>query len=239
MGSPGGGSAVGLIRVLWRVLLLLALLALLLPPAAVALYRFVTPPVTPLMLIRHWQGAPIRQVWRPLDRISPRIQAAVVAAEDSRFCLHSGFDWEAISKDLAENERGGRLRGASTISQQTAKNLLLWPDRTWIRKGAEAYVTVLMEAMWPKARILEVYLNIIEWGPGIYGVEAASEAYFGSDNMALTPARAALLASVLPNPLRWSPARPTAYVEHYAGVIAARVPELAPLQRPPCLGRRG
>src|SRR5262249_23318221 len=152
-----------LIRWLWRGFLVLAALAVLLPPALLALYRFVAPPVTPLMLIRSLEGFQIRQVWRPLDRISPRIQSAVVAAEDSRFCLHSGFDWEAISKDLAENERGGRLRGASTISQQTAKNLLLWPDRTWIRKGAEAYVTVLMEALWPKARILEVYLNIIEW----------------------------------------------------------------------------
>lgn len=229
----------GLMRWLWRALLGLVLLLVLLPPAALALYRYMAPPVTPLMLIRQWEGAPIRQVWRPLTRISPRIQAAVVAAEDSRFCLHSGFDWEAISKDLAANERGGRLRGASTISQQTAKNLLLWPDRTWLRKGAEAYVTMLMEAMWPKARILEIYLNIIEWGPGIYGVEAASEAYFGSDNMNLTPARAALLASVLPNPRRWSPARPTAYVEQYAHTIAARVGELAPAQRPPCLARRG
>jgi monofunctional biosynthetic peptidoglycan transglycosylase len=224
---------------LLRALAVLLALLVLLPPAAVALYRYLPPPVTPLMLIRQWEGAPIRQVWRPLDRISPRIMSAVVAAEDSRFCLHSGFDWEAISKDLAANERGGRLRGASTISQQTAKNLLLWPDRSWLRKGAEAYVTLLMEAMWPKARILEIYLNIIEWGSGIYGIEAASEAYFGTDNLALTPARAALLASVLPNPRRWSPAHPTAYVEQYAHTIAARVGELAPVQRPPCLARRG
>ena len=228
-----------LMRWLWRGFLVVLALAVLLPPAALALYRYVAPPVTPLMLIRSAEGLPIRQAWRPLDRISPRIQAAVVAAEDSRFCLHAGFDWEAISKDLAANERGGRLRGASTISQQTAKNLLLWPDRSWIRKGAEAYVTFLMEALWPKARILEVYLNIIEWGPGLYGIEAASETYFGSDNMALTPQRAALLASVLPNPRRWSPAKPTAYIEQYAHTIAARVPELAPAQRPPCLARRG
>ncbi len=224
---------------LLRAALVLLALALVLPPAAVALFRFAAPPVTPLMLIRQWEGAPIRQAWRPLDRISPRIMSAVVAAEDSRFCLHSGFDWEAISQDLAANERGGRLRGASTISQQTAKNLLLWPGRTWLRKGAEAYVTVLIEAMWPKSRILEIYLNIIEWGPGIYGIEAASEAYFNTDNLALTPARAALLAAVLPNPRRWSPAKPTAYIEQYAHTIAARVPELAPAQRPPCLARRG
>jgi len=230
---------VRLMRWVWRGFLVLAALAVLLPPAALLLFRFVAPPVTPLMLIRSVEGFPIRQVWRPLARISPRIQSAVVAAEDSRFCLHSGFDWEAISKDLAANERGGRLRGASTISQQTAKNLLLWPDRTWIRKGAEAYVTVLMEALWPKARILEVYLNIIEWGPGLYGIEAASEAYFGTDNMNLTPARAALLASVLPNPRRWSPAKPTGYIEQYAHTIAARVGQLAPAQRPPCLARRG
>jgi monofunctional biosynthetic peptidoglycan transglycosylase len=225
-----------MIRWLVRILVVLLLLVVLLPPAVVLAYRYVAPPVTPLMLWRSWQGAPIRQVWRPLAGLSPRLMNAVVAAEDTRFCLHHGFDWDAIARDMEQNERGGRLRGASTISQQTAKNLLLWPDRSWLRKGAEAYVTVLLEALWPKSRIIEVYLNIIEWGPGIYGAEAASEAYFRADNLALTPARAALLAAVLPNPLRWSPARPTAYVERYAGTISTRVGELAAMQRPPCTG---
>jgi monofunctional biosynthetic peptidoglycan transglycosylase len=224
-------------RWLLRSLAIVLLLLVLLPPAALLIYRFVAPPATPLMLWRAWQGAPIRQVWRPLAGLSPQIMNAVVAAEDSRFCLHHGFDWDAIARDMETNERGGRLRGGSTISQQTAKNLLLWPDRSWLRKGAEAYVTVLLEALWPKSRILEIYLNIIEWGPGIYGIEAASEENFRADNLTLTPARAALLAAVLPNPLRWSPQHPTGYIERYAHTIAARVPELSAAQRPPCTGQ--
>jgi monofunctional biosynthetic peptidoglycan transglycosylase len=225
-------------RWIFRIFVGGGLLVLLLPVVAVLIYRIVPPPVTPLMLWRAWQGQPIHQIWRSLPELSPQIMKAVVAAEDSRFCLHHGFDWDAIARDMEENERGGRLRGASTISQQTAKNLILWPDRSWLRKGAEAYVTVLLENLWPKSRIIETYLNIIEWGPGIYGVEAASETYFHADNKTLTPSRAALLAAILPDPLRRSPAHPSAYVERYAHTIAVRMGELAPAQLPPCTAKR-
>ncbi|MBI1207529.1 MAG: monofunctional biosynthetic peptidoglycan transglycosylase [Azospirillum sp.] len=190
----------------------------------VVAYRFVDPPVTGLMLIRQAEGAPPRrQDWMPLARISHHLADAVVAAEDGRFCDHGGFDWEAISAALAHNETGGRLHGGSTISQQTAKNAFLWPERSWLRKGLEVWFTVLIEAFWPKRRILEVYLNIVEWGRGVYGAEAAARAHFGKPAAALSAPEAALLAVVLPSPRRWSPAHPSPYIRARARRIAGEM----------------
>jgi monofunctional biosynthetic peptidoglycan transglycosylase len=187
--------------------------------AVVLVYRFVPPPVTPLMLLRlgdqmaDGETLTLKKDWRSLDAISPYLAAAVVVAEDQRFYDHHGFDFEAIQNALRRNERAkarGRTRviGASTISQQTAKNVFLWPARSWARKGLEVYFTVLIETLWPKKRILEVYLNVAELGPGIYGAQMASEHWFGRDAARLSRAQAALLASILPKPRSWSPVHP-------------------------------
>ncbi|MBP2300217.1 monofunctional biosynthetic peptidoglycan transglycosylase [Azospirillum picis] len=188
-----------------------------------ALYRVVPPPATPLMLIRAAGGAGLDRDWEPLDRISPLLVQAVLASEDTGFCGHGGFDWAAIEDAFEENETGKRLRGGSTISQQTAKNAFLWPDRSWTRKGAETWFTLLIESLWPKRRIMEVYLNIVEWDDGVYGAEAAARHHFHKPAAALTRHEAALLAVVLPNPRNWSPSRPGAYVARRAGVIERRM----------------
>ena len=205
-----------------RVLLGLFLLSL----VPVVVYRFVAPPLTALMLIRHFgDGAPIHKTWEPLGRISPSLVRAVVSSEDERFCVHHGFDWIQMREAWHEFLAGHRHpRGASTISMQTAKNVFLWPGRNLLRKGIEAYFTVLIEALWGKPRIMEVYLNVIEWGRGIYGAEAASRAYFGHSAATLSPREAALLAAVLPNPREMSPRRPSEYVENRAALIRARMP---------------
>jgi monofunctional biosynthetic peptidoglycan transglycosylase len=184
----------------------------------VLLFRFVPVPFSALMAER-WaagtlQGKPVevRHAWTPLDAIAPCMGAAVIAAEDQNFPDHFGFDWQAIEKALEHNEHSRRKRGASTLSQQTAKNLFLWESRSWVRKGFEAWFTLLLELGWPKRRILEVYLNIAEFGDGVYGVEAASRRYFGKPARSLTPPEAALLAAVLPNPVRYKADAPSGYV---------------------------
>jgi monofunctional biosynthetic peptidoglycan transglycosylase len=212
-----------------------ALLFLAASAAGALLFRFVPVPFTPLMLIRlaeqRSEGKPLRleKSWRPLERISPRLAEAVVASEDQRFFQHHGFDWDAIGSAFTANGRGKRKLGASTISQQTAKNLFLWPDRTWLRKGLEAYFTTLIELCWPKRRILEVYLNIIETGDGIYGAEAAARRYFQAPASGLTAAQAALIAAALPNPRAWSPARPTGYLWRRRTWILRQMDHLPPL----------
>ena len=198
--------------------------ALLLPLLLVLLFRGLPPPVTPLMLLRLSEGYDLTQSWRGLDQISPHLRRAVIAAEDSRFCSHHGFDWEAIQSAVEIYGEGERLVGASTISMQTAKNVFLWPGRTFLRKGAEAYLTLYLEALWPKRRILEVYLNVVEFGPGLYGAEAAANRYFQKPAAALTLREAALLAALLPAPLVRSPGHPSPTLRRYAGVIAARAP---------------
>ena len=157
--------------------------------ASVAAHRLVPPPVTFLMVTRAIEGEGLSYRWKSLDDISPRLVEAVIASEDARFCSHRGFDMEAIEKALKANEQGGRIRGGSTISQQTAKNVFLWPGRDWIRKGLEAGYTVLIETLWGKRRIMEVYLNVAEWAPGVYGAEAASRHWFGKSAADLTPPR--------------------------------------------------
>ena len=202
------------------------LLALGLPIIAVALYRFVPPPVTPLMLIRAATGTPIRQHWIPLAQISPSLVRAVVGSEDARFCLHHGFDFEEIGAAIDRFRAGGKLRGASTISQQTAKNILLWPGGGFLRKGIEAYITELLEFGWPKSRILEVYLNVIEWGDGVYGAEMAAMTHFHKPASALTRREAALLAAILPNPRVLSVERPSGYIEERVATIEARMTQV-------------
>ena len=156
----------------------------------------------------------LKKDWVSIDKIAPELQLAVVASEDNRFLTHHGFDFEAIekAKEFNEKKQGKRVRGASTISQQTAKNVFLWPARSWIRKGFEVYFTALIELVWSKKRIMEVYLNVIETGDGIYGAEAASRAYFNKPAEKLSRSEAALIAAILPNPRKWNPAHPTGYL---------------------------
>jgi len=178
----------------------------------VMLYRFIDPPATALMIMRAADGERIAHDPVRLDEMSPTIVHALIASEDQKFCEHSGFDVEAIQKALEENKEGRRIRGGSTISQQVAKNLFLWPSRSWIRKGAEAYFTFLIEALWPKRRIMEAYLNAIEFGDGIFGVEAAAQKRFHIAAADLTPLRAARLAAVVPSPNRYNAVNPGPYV---------------------------
>jgi monofunctional glycosyltransferase len=186
----------------------------------VLLYRFVNPPLTPLMLTRllgqafHGEKIKMTKQWFSLDKISPELPLAVVASEDNLFLEHHGFDFGAIdkAKDYNERKKGKRVHGASTISQQTAKNVFLWPGRSWIRKGMEVYFTVLIEFVWPKNRIMEVYLNVIEMGDGIYGAEMASQTYFHKPALRMTRSEAAILAAILPNPRKWSPVHPSGYI---------------------------
>jgi monofunctional biosynthetic peptidoglycan transglycosylase len=186
----------------------------------VAVYRLVPPPITILMIERLIQGQGLHKRWRPLGRIAPDLAQSVIAAEDARFCLHHGFDFTAMRQAALHNERRpGKIRGGSTISQQTAKNVFLWPSRDYLRKGLEAWFTVLEEAIWGKRRILEVYLNVVEWGPGTYGAEAAAQRYFHTDADRLTPLEAARLAAILPSPLKWKPVNPGAYVKRRSAKI--------------------
>jgi monofunctional biosynthetic peptidoglycan transglycosylase len=207
-----------------QLLRLLGLLVLLVPPAIILIYRFVPPPVTPLMLIRLAEGqGGIDKDWTPLSRISSNLQRAVMASEDAKFCSHDGFDWDAVEQNVDKLQKGKRSKGASTISMQTAKNLFLWPDRSFVRKGIEAYLTVWLEFLLPKQRILELYLNIAEWGPGLYGAEAASQHYFRIPAARVSPRQAALMAVALPSPLRSNPAKPTGYLSSRAKVIQGRM----------------
>lgn len=189
----------------------------------VGLYRFAPPPGTLLMLERKLGGHTVVHPWTPLEEISPHLVMAVIAAEDTRFCFHNGLDLEAIEDALDERRNGGRRRGASTISQQTAKNAFLINRGGWPRKGAEAYLTLIMEGLWPKRRIMEVYLNIAEWGDGLFGAEAAARGRFGKSAKDLTAAEAALLAAVLPSPNKWSAERPGPYVRARAATIRKRM----------------
>jgi monofunctional glycosyltransferase len=212
-------------------LILWALAVILLAPAVfVLVYGIVPPPITPLMVIRSSSDHPRDYRWTPLNRISPQLARAVIAAEDQNFCSHAGFDIEAIKRAWESYGRNdGAVRGGSTISQQTAKNAFLWPGRTWVRKGLETWLTIYVEALWSKRRILEVYLNIAEWGPGVYGAEAAAQFHFGKSAAQLTAHESALLATVLPSPLKWSPSQPGSYVQSRARVNLGRAARLGAL----------
>jgi monofunctional glycosyltransferase len=218
---------------------------------AVLAYRFLAPPVTPLMALRSLQrlvdgrGPWLARTWVGLDEVSPTLLRSVIAAEDARFFEHHGIDFDAVARARRYNARqaGRRLRGASTITMQCARNVFLWQGRTYLRKALEIYFGFLTEILWGKRRILEVYVNVVEWGDDVFGVEAAARRYFGVHAAGLSPRQAALLAAALPNPRRWNPAAPTAYlarrgaiIEGRAGHVSLRGLGLAPWQgamRPP------
>jgi monofunctional biosynthetic peptidoglycan transglycosylase len=200
-----------------RLVVQVALGFLVATAVAVLVLRWVPPRASSIMLQRQIQalfagepGFVLRHRWVPLRQISPELAIAVVTAEDQKFPVHSGFDWDSIGEVIEEGD--ARPRGASTLTQQVAKNLFLWPGRSFLRKGLEAWFTVLLEALWPKRRILEVYLNVAEFGPGVYGAGAASERYFGKPASALGRREAALLAAVLPSPRRLHAASPSSYL---------------------------
>ncbi|MFZ4122410.1 MAG: monofunctional biosynthetic peptidoglycan transglycosylase [Caulobacterales bacterium] len=220
-------------RPLWlRLLVWMILIVVVAPVLWVLLYRFVGVPGTLLMVDRAIAGDNLTRRGVPLSQISPHMVRAVIAAEDGRFCAHHGFDLEAIQAAMQFNERAeqrgsDRRRGASTISQQTAKNVFLWPQRSWIRKGLEAYFTVLIETLWPKRRIMEAYLNVAEFGDGAFGVEAAARVHFNKPAKDLTRREAARLAAVLPSPRRWSASEPGPYVRGRTRTLMARMNAVA------------
>jgi monofunctional glycosyltransferase len=195
---------------LWRLVLGFFLLSIL----WVVLTRWINPPITSIMVGDLIEGKSLQRDWVDLGDMGRHLAYAAIAAEDARFCEHNGFDMQAIEQALKANERAKargkkRIRGGSTISQQTAKNVFLWPQRSYVRKGLEAYFTLLIESLWGKRRIMEVYLNVAEWGPGIYGAQAASQYYFDKDVDKLTRTEASRLVSILPSPLKWSPTKPS------------------------------
>lgn len=201
--------------------------ALLLAPLLLVLpFRWVNPPTSAFILANRANARHVERSWVPLRYISPELQVAVIASEDQKFPVHSGFDVAEITKAIDERLTGERNRGASTISQQVAKNLYLWPGPSFVRKAIEAYMTSWLEWCWPKRRILEVYLNIAEFGPGIFGAGAASNDFFDKPARALSAREAALLAAVLPNPRRMSAQRPSTYVKGRATEIEDRVRKL-------------
>jgi len=204
-------------RWLAKFTLKLALFAMLVSAALVLPWRWLPPPTSAFMLRERFTGRTLYQRWVPYPSISRNLVLCVIAAEDQKFAAHKGFDVDAIVR--ATQERRRSPRGASTISQQLAKNLFLWPGRSFVRKGLEAYFTVWLEQTWPKRRILELYLNVAESGPGIFGAQAASDVMFGKPASQLSLREAALLAAVLPSPKRMSAMHPSAYVDERAGQI--------------------
>lgn len=203
------------------------------PLAVLLALRWIPPPTTSFMLQARFGGvgdrpacATVAYRWISSERMSDHVKMAVIASEDQRFAEHWGLDLESIGEALQDGDDGGRMRGASTISQQVTKNLFLWPGRSWIRKGTEAYLTLLLEFAWPKQRILEAYLNIAQFGPCTFGVAAASKHFFGIEPAALSARRAALLAAVLPNPALLKADRPSAYVEDRVQWIESQMRQL-------------
>ena len=212
-----------------RCIIWLLTLLIVVPLLLTLLYRYVPVPATPLMVIRLFEGEDWTRHWQPSTRLSGHLKAAVIASEDNRFCQHSGFDWNAFADVFSEFRDDGKLRGGSTITMQTAKNLYLWPGRSFVRKGLEAVYTPMLELLLPKQRIMTLYLNIAEFGPGIYGAEAAAQAYFNTSAANLTRYQAALLAAVLPNPRKFHANRPSAYIQGRANTIMRRTHQLGPL----------
>ena len=208
-----------------RILLGLVVLAGLLL-AQIFVYRFAMPAWTPTMAVSWLMGEPVVQQWVPLRRISPQLIRAVIVSEDARFCVHHGIDFGELKAAIEEARGGASPRGASTITMQVVKNVFLWPSKSYLRKALEVPLTYLMEFVWPKQRIIEVYLNIAEFGDGIYGVAAASERYFGVTPAQLSTHQAALLAAVLPNPRRLHADRPSPYVQRRANWIERQVRQL-------------
>jgi monofunctional biosynthetic peptidoglycan transglycosylase len=226
----------GVFRLISRIIKLLFIFFVLGSLFFVILYRFVNPPITFLMIERGFERKAdgkdwkIDKHWKNFDDIADPMKRAAVAAEDQTFLENHGFDFNAIEKAIKKNEKSKKLIGGSTISQQTAKNVFLWPGRSLIRKGFEAWFTLLMEVFWSKKRIMEVYLNVIEMGDGIYGVEAASQAYFHKSASELTNQQAAAIAVIFPSPLKWSATNPTPYLKHRQYLIMKNMRRLGPLE---------
>jgi monofunctional biosynthetic peptidoglycan transglycosylase len=209
----------GLFGWIWRIVLFLFLFSI----AWVAAYRFIPPPITATMIGDFFAGRGVTKDWMSLDEMDRDMVRAAIAAEDGKYCQHSGFDWDAISDAARRNASGGRIRGGSTISQQTAKNVFLWQGGGYARKGVEAYFTFLIEHLWGKRRIMEVYLNVAETGIGTYGANAGSERYFGHDASAMSPTEAARLAAILPLPKKRGAIAPKGFTRRYGNTIAARI----------------
>jgi monofunctional biosynthetic peptidoglycan transglycosylase len=228
-GRRSAGRVRKLLRRLGLALLVLGAVTVL----QVAVLRFVDPPFSAFMAARQFEawgagdtGFRVAYDWRDFDAVSPHVPVAVIAAEDQRFAEHHGFDLVAIEQARKAHARGGRLRGASTISQQVAKNLFLWNGRSWVRKGIEAWYTLLIEGLWPKQRILEVYVNVAEFGDGVYGAQAAARTWFGKDADGLAEWEAARLAAVLPSPRRYSVPRPGPYVARRTSAIQRQMRQI-------------
>ena len=207
-------------RRIWRLVRRAALIILLIPAILVPVYRFV-PPVSTLMIV-DWvvRGGAIERTFVPLDDIAPTLVASVVMSEDGKFCSHNGVDWAELTKVLDRSD--DRPRGASTVAMQAVKNLFLWPSRSYLRKAVEMPIALYADLVWGKRREMEIYLNVVEWGPGIFGAEAAARHYFNRDAKSLTPGQSALLAAALPNPSARDPAHPGAGLRALARTIAAR-----------------
>jgi monofunctional glycosyltransferase len=215
-----------LVRRWARICIAAVALILTFPAVLTLLFAALPIPITPLMIIRAVEGSTISKDWVALENIALDLQRSVIVAEDATFCSHFGFETEALQKAWESNQRGGRLRGGSTITMQTAKNVFLWPGRTFVRKGLEAWLTLYLQALWSKHRTLEVYLNVVEWGPGVYGAEAAARYHFNKSAAALSADESALLAAMLPSPRRWSASKPGPYVRARANTIAGRAAKI-------------
>lgn len=214
---------------LWLRRIALALLVLVcVVLGSIVLFRFVNPPITTVMLEEKLiQGQTLKRRWVPLEEISPNLRLAVIASEDGNFCRHWGIDWAAVRDVVKQAKSLSAVRGASTIPMQVAKNLYLWEHRSYLRKAMEVPLAYAMTAVWPKPRMLEIYLNIAQWGPGVFGAEAASQRYFRKPASALTKREAVLLAASLPNPLARNPAKPSRKLRVIADAVERRLPWIA------------
>lgn len=221
-----------------RLLGALGFWGVLLTASWAALLGVADPPVTYAMLEQRFEQGGIRRADRALEEIARALPLAIIASEDQRFMTHCGFSWEQIRKAMERNKKGRRIKGASTISQQTAKNVFLWPGRTWLRKGLEAWFTVLIEALWTKERILEVYLNVAEMGKGVFGAEAAAQSCFGKPASRLSPSEAALLAATLPAPRRFNCRAPSGYVQGRQQWVLRQMRNVGDVLDPDVLRRR-
>jgi len=212
----------------WVVVALVGLLVVL-PVGLTLVYRVVPPPLTSVMALRIAEGQGAHRTWVALEDIAPAARFAVIASEDNQFCRHNGVDWQAFRMAFDAELDGGGRGGASTLTMQTARNLMLWPQRSYVRKALEVYVASLIDTLWPKRRVLEVYLNIAEWGPGIFGIEAAARHHFGVSAADLTQREAARLAVILPNPTELHATASTGHVVRQATVVSRRIGQLGPL----------
>ncbi len=220
----------GRARRVWRIVARAGTVLLLAPALLILLFRFVPVPLTPLMLIRAAQGYGMQHHWVAYQHIARSAALSLIASEDNLFCEERfGFDTGALSNQLDVWWHGGRPHGASTITMQVARNLMLWQGRDMLRKLLEAWLTPQIALLWPKQRVLEVYLNIVEFGPGVFGIQAAAHSYFHRSAAALTEAQVARLIAILPAPLHWSPVQPSPLVLQRASVIQHRIPQLGPL----------